>query len=122
MSLLILQAREGLAAVFAGMTFSPRVFSGTQVVPPPHRRLPEHRYGLPYAGVDTGADGAGKVGTSEGVDVDVDVDMEAEAKAGEGAGAMARSLRPWSSSGWTYSTLGRGMVRRAGAEPVAMTE
>jgi hypothetical protein len=118
MSLLILQAREGLAAVFAGMTFSPRVFSGTQVVPPPHRRLPEHRYGLPYAGVDTGADGAGKVGTSEGVDVD----MEAEAKAGEGAGAMARSLRPWSSSGWMYSTLGRGMVRRAGAEPVAMTE
>jgi hypothetical protein len=35
---------------------------------------------------------------------------------------MARNLRLLSSSGWTYSTSGRGTVRRAGAEPVAMTE
>jgi hypothetical protein len=68
--------------------------------------------------VDAGAEGAGKVGTGEGMDMDV----EAEAKAGEGAGAMARNLRLWSSSGWTYPTSGRGIVRRAGAELVAMTE
>jgi hypothetical protein len=87
-------------------------------MPPPHQWLPGHCCSLPDAGVDTGAEGAGKVSTGEGMDMDV----EAEAKAGEGAGAMARNLCLWSSSGWTYSTLGRGIVRQAGAEPVAMTE
>jgi hypothetical protein len=68
--------------------------------------------------MDTGAEGAVKVGTGEGMDVDV----EAEAKVGEGAGAMVRNLRLWLSSSWTYSASGRGIVRWAGAEPVTMTE
>lgn len=66
------------------------------------------------AGVDVGD---GKVGA--GTNMGVDVDLDAEAEAGGGAGAIARNLRLFSSSGWTS---GRGVVRRAGAEPIPMTE
>ena len=73
---------------------------------PPRRRFPERRCGFPGAGVDTGVDG--KVGAG----AETAVEAETEAEAG-GAGAMAAP------SSWTS---GRGVVRRAGAEPIPMAE
>ena len=54
----------------------------------------------------------------------MDVEAEAEAGAWGRAGAVARNLRLFLSSSWTYSTSGRGIVGRAGAdtEPLVKTE
>lgn len=57
------------------------------------------------------------MGAGAGVDVGVEVRVEEEEEAGRGAGAMGSNLRLLS-----FSTSGGGVVRRAVAEPVAMSE
>lgn len=88
--------------------------------PPPRRPFPGRRCGFPGA-VEGGAEVGVGVGVNAGAGVDVGVEVRVEEvveeEAGRGAGAMGSNLRLFSS--WTS---GRGVLRRAGAEPVAMTE